>query len=145
MNADRFWSLVEIRGEAECWPWRGHLNGDGYGGVSPAKHRHILPHRYAYESLIGSIPEGMTIDHLCRNRDCCNPAHMEPVTNRENVMRGDTIPASHAAQTHCLRGHPFDEANTYIAKTAYGRPARACRACHREWQRAYVLRQKGAA
>lgn len=106
-----------------CWEWLASRS-DGYGRVT-WQGRQRPAHRVVYELLVGPIPAGLQIDHLCRNRGCVNPAHLEPVTQRENLMRGETIPARHAAQTHCGRGHIFDEANTYVRKD--GR--RSCRAC----------------
>jgi hypothetical protein len=80
----------------------------------------------AYELAIGPIPEGLTIDHLCRNRGCVNPAHLEAVTNRTNLLRGDGIAALNARKTHCKRGHEFTPENTYVWREG----TRACRACH---------------
>src|SRR5690606_13797613 len=78
---DRFWKKV-TKTEADCWEWTGALNSRGYGCVGIDSKRY-LTHRVAYEALVGPIPEGLTIDHLCRNKVCCNPAHLEPVTARE--------------------------------------------------------------
>jgi hypothetical protein len=83
------------------------------------------------ELFVGPIPEGLVIDHLCRNRGCINPTHMEPVTNAENVLRGEGPTAVNARKTHCKRGHPFDDVNTYV----YAK-GRACRMCHQLRQRA---------
>ena len=101
------------RGAAhECWIWNGGRSHKGYGminGVSRRGDRQALyAHRVVYEALVGPIPDGLTIDHLCRNRACMNPAHMEPVTSRENTLRGFGPGAICARATHCLRGHPYD-------------------------------------
>jgi|GEM_PF-1714746 len=125
---ERFWAKVDRRGPDECWPWTSTRNDQGYGMFSLPGHQHIYAHRFAYELLVGPIPEGLTLDHLCRVRHCVNPAHLEPVTNRENSLRGESQAAQQARQTHCLRGHPFDEANTYRRPD---NDARQCRACSR--------------
>lgn len=85
-------------------------------------------HRVAWETLRGPIPDGMQLDHLCRQRACWNPDHLEPVSPRENVLRGVGITAMNAKKTHCPQGHPYDDANTGITSTG----KRRCRACGRE-------------
>jgi hypothetical protein len=82
------------------------------------------PHRLAYQLTMGQIPDGLVIDHLCRNRRCCNPAHMEPVTNGENVHRGNGIYARNGRKTHCAKGHEFTPENTLRRK--HGRGCREC-------------------
>lgn len=128
----RFWSKVDRRGPNECWPWCGPL-GNGYGlfVAKPFYANTQRAHRVAYELMVGPIPEGLHIDHLCRNRGCVNPAHMEPVTCAENVLRGVGFGAINRAKTHCPQGHAYDAANTYINKN--GR--RQCRACSRDRHR----------
>lgn len=120
---DRFWAKVDKSGE--CWLWRGTVDDHGYGRMGVA-YRSVLAHRLAYELVIGPIPVGLTLDHLCRVRLCVNPAHLEPVTQSENVKRG-----GYSLKTHCPQGHPYDEANTYRSKTG-----RVCRACGRDRRRA---------
>ena len=117
----RFWSKVEKRGPEECWGWHGVVKHTGYGEIMIDS---VLwqAHRYAYTLTLGAIPEGKVIDHLCRNRGCVNPAHMEPVTRGENTWRG----SPHRIKTHCKQGHPFDAENTI--QTA---KQRICRACQR--------------
>jgi hypothetical protein len=96
---DRFWANVDQSGD--CWLWMG-ARTRGYGRFE-VDGKGMAVHRFAYELLIGPVPEGLQIDHLCRNRPCVNPAHLEPVTNRENTMRGQTIPAArHAARLQRL-------------------------------------------
>lgn len=124
---DRFWSHVIQRDE--CWIWTAYTDALGYGRCSRGYGRSRLPHRVAYEALVGHIPDGLVIDHLCRVPSCVNPAHLEPVPQRANVQRGqasETQTARHAARTHCKRGHEFTPANTI--QKANGR---ACRTCTR--------------
>lgn len=108
--------------ESGCWLWTGSVDGPGYGKIS-ADGVLIGAHRVAYQLFVGPIPAGLHLDHLCRVRACVNPAHLEPVTHRENTRRGGPYNAR-AQQTHCKRGHPFDEDNTYL-----WRRSRHCRAC----------------
>lgn len=119
---------LEIRTDrtGECWLWTGRLNGSGYAEMKLGG-RYQMAHRVAYQEIVGPIPEGMQLDHLCRVRHCVNPAHLEPVTSRENTIRGQSPSAINAAKTHCKRGHAFDEANTFI--NTFG--SRVCRACRR--------------
>jgi hypothetical protein len=114
--------------EDGCWLWAGHVAKNGYGQTwMDGAVRYA--HRTVYELLVGPITAA-TLDHLCRVRSCVNPDHLEPVSMGENTLRGDTISARNAAKTHCLRGHEFNEANTYVWR---GRPlGRMCRACNRD-------------
>ena len=123
--AERLWRQFRIT-EAGCWEWTHSLNRYGYGLVH-AYGKRMLAHRFAYELLVEPIPDGLQIDHLCRNRACCNPTHLEPVTAQVNQLRGNGMGARHAAQTHCLRGHEFNEENTYIRKDSGARMCRICR------------------
>ncbi len=85
----RFWAKVSKTDE--CWLWTGSKN-DGYGKFRPvANQRPVLAHRYAYELLVGPIPRDLTLDHLCRVHSCVNPEHLEPVTRRENILRGKAV------------------------------------------------------
>jgi len=136
---NRFWSKVDRRGDDECWPWTAGQNGDGYGLFYVDRSRpKELAHRFAYELLVGPIPEGLDIDHVsesgCAMRHCMNAlAHMEPVTRRENVLRGTGLPAANALKTHCAEGHEFTPENTYVYPD--GRH-RECRTCKRNRDRA---------
>lgn len=103
----RFTSRVERDSLIECWEWTGRVNHQGYAQFFWAGRRNGA-HRFSYEAFVRPIPEGFDIDHLCRNRRCVNPLHLEAVTHRENVLRGDTAPARNAARDHCINGHPFD-------------------------------------
>jgi hypothetical protein len=124
--ADRFWARVE-QGPA-CWPWAGFRSPRGYGRFTIDGRGHQA-HRIAYELVVGPIPDGLQLDHLCRNRGCVNPAHLEPVTSRENTLRGDTLPARNVTKTHCPAGHPLD------SRKADG--SRYCLTCNRERDRIY--------
>jgi hypothetical protein len=107
-----------------CWLWTGALDLYGYGQFIRGK----SAHRAAYELQVGPIPAGHQIDHLCRVRNCVNPAHLEAVTARENTLRSRNRAAMNARKTHCKRGHEFNDDNTYITPTG----ARQCRACRRK-------------
>ena len=109
----RFWGKVAKTDE--CWNWTAATTY-GYGVMGfheSGKHRTVRAHRVSYELLIGPIPEDLVIDHLCRNRACVNPDHMELVTIGTNVLRGEGLTAKYAQATHCDNGHEYTEANTY--------------------------------
>mgnify|MGYP001575286960 CR=1 FL=1 len=130
--ANRFWTKVNKQEPNDCWQWLGQIGNHGYGVIfesrkeceNPNK-RVRLAHQVSYTLLKGQIPEGLPIDHLCRNRVCVNPAHMEVVTLAENVLRGESLNARRARQTHCIHGHLLSGSNLYI-KQGY----RQCRKCH---------------
>lgn len=103
-----------------CWNWMRAKDRDGYGSTC-VNGKRVSSHRAAYEVFVGPIPQGLFLDHLCRNPSCCNPAHLEPVTNRENLMRG----VRKTLQTHCKNGHPLDGGNLKPTK----RGNRQCRVC----------------
>ena len=113
-----------------CWLWTASTRRGGYGGFWSGG-KTVRAHRYAYERWVGPIPDGLELDHLCRNPTCVNPDHLEPVTHRENTLRGETIAAANAAKTHCPQGHPYDERNTYV----YPNGRRNCRTCDRDRDR----------
>ncbi len=133
----RFWPKVEAGDPDYCWEWLSGGDGYGYGRFYDGE-RQVKAHRWAYEYLVGPIPEGMRIDHLCRNRGCVNPRHMEVVTHKENTLRGTAPTAINAHKSACLRGHPFDYANTWIAADG----GRRCRACNCIRQRQTQARAK---
>ncbi len=134
LKARLFWLKV-AKQENGCWLWTGQTLR-GYGRTSGSNK---FAHRAAYVMVKGPIPAGLTIDHLCRNHGCVNPAHLEAVTNRENILRGDSRSAQNARKTCCKRGHPFDAENTYIRPNRIGRQ---CRACHAAYQRDKRERKK---
>lgn len=131
-EAQRLWGSIDTSDPDACWPWPGATRGAGYGTIRAFGRNNVLTHRLAYELAVGPIPEGLVIDHLCRNTRCVNPSHLEPVTPRENTLRGRGIAASNAQKTHCPAGHPYDEENTYLIKTG----GRMCRTCMRLRMRA---------
>ena len=127
--------------ENGCWEWVGFVNPKGYAHLCH-KGKQVRAHRHYYEQEYGPIPEGLEIDHLCRSRACVNPAHMEAVTGRENVLRGIGHTAQNARKTHCKRGHEFEDmSNVPFVK---GRPWRVCRTCVIEAGRRWQLREREA-
>ena len=129
---DRFWAKVDKAGPiptwnpslGPCWLWTGYLSRQGYGtyAASDAAGRGGPTHRIAYRLEVGPIPDGFHIDHLCRNRACCRPSHLEPVTPKENSRRSPLI-----LRSHCSKGHEFVEGSYYD----YSR-GRVCKVCQRE-------------
>lgn len=120
----RFWSDVDY--SKKCWEWTGAKSSTGYGLFS-LNGDSIYAHRWSYETQSGPIAKGMQIDHLCRNRACVRPEHLEVVTQKENILRGESLPAKNARKTHCDRGHPLSGANLYLRKDRHGRMCKACR------------------
>ena len=125
---DRFWAKVAKSHKDGCWLWTGTTSG-GYGRICEGTpSRRMLPsHRVAYELLVGPIPDGLEIDHLCRVTRCVNPAHMEPVTHQENTRRG-LSGALQVLKTHCPRGHPYSGTNLYVGPEKGDRQCRTCKA-----------------
>lgn len=114
-----------------CWNWTGAVNWKrgGYGTVTLTGRKTTSAHRLTYELVVGEIPTGLDLDHLCRNRLCVNPKHLEPVTRRENLLRGQGATAINAAKTHCPQGHEYSPENTYVHP---GTNNRRCRTCNAE-------------
>lgn len=109
-----------------CLIWMGKRSWDVYGSFYMNR-RNMGAHRAAHILFIGPIPDGLVVDHLCRNRRCVEPMHLQAVTVRENTLRGMGITAVQAQRTHCIHGHEFTPENTRITK----RGRRDCRACNR--------------
>lgn len=121
--------------ENGCWEWQGtSCKGYGYFCINGKNWR---AHRYSYEYYVGKIPEGLSIDHLCRNRACVNPEHLEPVTSKENTLRGIGLTAQNARKTHCYNGHLLDENNVAIRRNQ-----RICKPCQVFNNRKQYLRMK---
>lgn len=117
--------LSRIKEENGCWVWQGHISSDGYGRVY-WNERQWLAHRAAYTLWAGPVAEGLELDHLCRNRQCVNPEHLEPVTHSENMMRSPIMGRAQLEKTHCPKGHPYSEENTMRRDGK-----RYCRTCER--------------
>lgn len=137
INKVPFWDRV-VTTAAGCMEWQGKLGTDGYGRVLVAHRRERVAHRVAWESVRGPVPDGLQLDHLCRNRRCVNLDHLEPVPQRENLRRGVH---ANRGKTHCPRGHAYDEANTYQINGK----GRHCRTCRSAQNRARYIAQRAAA
>jgi hypothetical protein len=129
-----FWDKVSLELETGCWLWTGARNGGGYGIF---RHNRIAKsaHRLAFETLIHPIVDDRQVDHLCRQRHCVRPSHLELVTQRENLLRGVGFVAVNAVKTECIHGHPLVGDNVYIRKDTGGRQ---CKTCSRERARRYA-------
>ena len=117
-TGERFWAKVERKTISDCWNWTGPIMPNGYAQFRTRNPRgKQYSHRFAYEFFFGAISKGLTLDHLCRNRRCCNPFHLEPVTIQENLRRGNGAGATNARKTHCNKGHPLSGDNVKIYKS----------------------------
>ena len=154
-DRERFWAKVNKNGPVPanrpelgpCWLWLGCLGkpskggANGYGrfylATDSGPYRQVQAHTYAYTLLKGPIPKGLEPDHLCRNRPCVNPDHLEPVTRRENVRRGENPQAKNAKKTHCNNGHPLSGDN--LRMEGNSRRCKACaRAAYKRWEETHV-------
>lgn len=127
-----------INKTAGCWDWTGSMYGNGYGRLRCASRQGELAHRVAYEMWVGPLVEGLTIDHLCRNKRCVNPAHLEQVTITENVRRSSRS-QSQMSRTHCPQGHEYTASNTLTY-----RGMRQCIACRQEHGLRYMAKNREA-
>lgn len=134
---DRFMAFVMPEPNSGCWLWMGCLNTHGYAKFQVSGHG-IAGSRWAYQHFVGLIPEGLQIDHKCRVRCCVNPDHLRPLTQKENILCGIGAAALNAQKTHCVNGHEFNKANTYL-HVRLGTLRRCCRICQSENKR---LRRK---
>lgn len=135
---ERFLTKVDTSGE--CWLWQASTSGHGHGQFYVGDQK-FTAHRWLYELLVGPVPDGLELDHLCRVPACVRPSHLEPVTHKENVLRGVAPTALNAAKTQCDKGHPFDAANTSVLADG----SRRCRTCHRDRERDGMRRRRAAA
>jgi hypothetical protein len=137
-----FASRITVLGNG-CWQWTGSISGanktrvpgPGYGSIRLPNGHRTGAHRAVFEILVGPIPEGTELDHLCRFTLCVNPAHLEPVTHKINMRRGHTLNRLNAAKTHCIRGHEFTPENTYVWHPGKPEQSRICRQCREDYRR----------
>lgn len=131
-DAERFWAKVDKTDG--CWLWTSNISTAGYGLFKIAQ-RGYVAHILAYETLVGSVPDGLELDHLCKVRRCVNPEHLEPVTQRENIMRANGFAALNARKDACPNGHAYDAKNP--------RGSRICTVCKSAYDRErYVARKR---
>ena len=146
---ERFWAKVKVGGDDECWQWTAGKSKQGYGIFHPNKTASVLAHRYVFSREVGELRPGVVVDHRCHNgttcpagpcehRLCCNPRHLEAVTNTENVNRSHN---SNARKTHCPHGHEYTPENTII-QVLKNTELRKCRECAREYDRKRSPRRK---
>lgn len=131
---ERFWPKVNKAAADECWLWTGSSKSDGYGNIGGGHGKNISAHRASYELARGPIPAGLEIDHLCRNRLCVNPAHLEAVTKRVNGLRGFSPAAQNKRKTHCPKGHEYT-----IFKPQASGEHRQCGTCRLEFYKANYI------
>ena len=136
---ERFWEKIKVNNQNGCWEWQGSTS-QGYGNITINKKRYQT-HRLAYETNKGLIPKGMELDHLCRNRICCNPEHLEVVSKEENIRRGlwhKTINWQ-TLKMFCLRGHPLFGDNLYIDEKHKKRHCKTCRNLNYQKYKSFIV------
>ena len=143
-ETQRFWAKVNLNGSlwegTHCWEWIAGKDTAGYGCFRSGPYsKQVGAHRWAYQHLVKTVPIGLTLDHLCRNRACVNPQHLEPITRRENVLRGIGPAAKNARKTYCNRGHKF----THVHKNG-SRRCRTCAKIHQTKWRNLLLSAEGS-
>lgn len=151
VKAAPFWSRVDTNGptpeacpdRGPCWLWLGGTS-NSYGAIK-FQGRSTLAHRVAWLLVRGAVPDGLELDHLCRNKRCCNPDHLEPVSHAENSRRWAAVAHHQHAKTHCPHGHPYSGRNLVIQQHPDGGPRRLCRACRNAGRRAARARHRAAA
>lgn len=127
MHDQLFWSDITLAEGLDCWRWTGWIDAGGYG-VFTVKGKAHKAHRHSYEKLIGPIPRGLVLDHLCRVRNCVNPYHLDPVTIAVNTARG-LGNSTRVLRTHCRQGHKYTPENAYVEISANGGVVRHCVIC----------------
>lgn len=134
---ERFWKKVDKNGPNGCWIWLGYKTPAGYSGMARLEDwsQREYPHRTAYKLSGRVIPDGYTIDHLCKTRDCVNPNHMRAVTQGENTLAGNTVASINAAKTQCIHGHEFSVDESRVRR-------RVCKECNKVTQQRWRDRQK---
>jgi hypothetical protein len=136
---DRFWDKCMPEPNSGCWLWHGATHSGGYGMMIVGR-RATYAHRLSYEALVGAIPDGLVIDHLCRQRCCVNPTHLEPVTQFINNRRGVSPIAANMNRTECVNGHELVGDNVKIRVLKNGNRTRMCVACILTRSRSRYLR-----
>jgi len=136
-NPDNIWKFIKFPKEPDgCWIWTGTSIYSGYGRIK-FNSRNILAHRFVYEYLVDEIPKGLTLDHLCRNRICVNPDHLETITQKENRRRGQSKNGN-MNKTHCIHGHKYTKETTQV----YSNGWRECKICKSFTNRRNYLKKK---